>query len=186
MAPRCSPFYLLSPPALLTVQTLTTSLDTGLLYHDLDTTGSGGMPQLFANLTKNNSVSSVHGGTLWVDNVNKRFYLFGGEHYQQPPSPYYTLWSFDVLNNQWVSSDAPSYIKSVSYGAGVSVSERGEGYYYGGWLSNNSVPDWSGPPVPTTGLIKYSMDTNTWSNGTGPDSVKRAEGAMVFIPIVST
>jgi hypothetical protein len=27
------------------------------------------------------------------------------------------------------------------------------------------------------------MDTNSWSNLTGPDDVRRAEGAMVFIPI---
>ncbi|KAK0646443.1 hypothetical protein B0T16DRAFT_375056 [Cercophora newfieldiana] len=157
--------------------------NTGLLYHDLNVTGVGGMPQLFANLTKNSSVPSVHGGSLWADNINKRLYLFGGQYYQQPPSPYFTLWSYDILNNEWVALDAPSYIDSVSYGAGVSVPERGEAYYYGGWISNNSVLDWTGPPAATSSLLKYNMDTNSWTNGTGPDTIRRAEGAMVFIPI---
>lgn len=141
------------------------------------------MPQLFANLSKNNSIPSVHGGSLWADDVNKRLYLFGGQYYQQPPAPEFTLWSYDIVNNVWVPFDAPSYIDSVSYGAGVSVSQRGEAYYYGGWISNNSVLDWTGPPAATSSLLKYNMDTNTWTNGTGPDSIRRAEGAMVFIPI---
>jgi len=158
--------------------------DTGLLYHDLDSIAAGGMPQLFANLTKNSSVPSVNGGTLWVDDVNKRFYLFGGEHHQQPPSPYFTLWSFDTLNNEWVSFGTPvPGVNSVSFGAGVSISERGEGYYYGGWMSNNSIPNWSGPRAATSNLIKYSMDSNSWDNKTGPDAIRRAEGAMVFLPI---
>ncbi len=41
---------------------------------------------------------------------------------------------------------------------------------------------WNGPSLATSGLIKYTMDTNTWTNGTGPDPIRRAEGAMVYIP----
>jgi hypothetical protein len=70
----------------------------------------------------------------------------------------------------------------VSYGAGASISERGEGYYYGGWLSNETVPGWHGDRVATSGLIKYTMDTNTWTNSSGPDNILRAEGVMVYIP----
>jgi hypothetical protein len=115
--------------------------------------------------------------------VNKRLFLFGGENYQSPPSPYFTLWSYDVLYDRWDSLDAPRFVNSVSYGAGISISERGEAYYYGGWMSNNSVPGWTGPPAAVAGLIKYNMDTKSWSNGTGPDLIRRAEGAMSFIPI---
>ncbi|RYC79364.1 hypothetical protein BFJ63_vAg17753 [Fusarium oxysporum f. sp. narcissi] len=32
-------------------------------------------------------------------------------------------------------------------------------------------------------LIKYEMDSNTWSNTTGPDEKGRAEGAMIFTPV---
>ncbi|KAK5664257.1 hypothetical protein OQA88_475 [Cercophora sp. LCS_1] len=159
--------------------------DTGLLYHDLDTIAPAGMPQLYANLTKNSSVPSVHGGTLWADDVNKRLYLFGGEYYLQPPPRSFNLWSYDVMNNEWVSFGPPGQaaIDSVSYGAGASVSELGQGFFFGGWISNNTDPDWSGVPVATTGMVKYDMDSNSWSNITGPDSIRRAEGVMVFLPI---
>lgn len=160
-------------------------LDTGLQYHDLDTPGAGRMPQLYANLTKNTTIPDVNGGTLWADDVNKRFYLFAGEYYQQPPSSQFTLWSYDTVYNRWESFGSPAEdnIAAVSYGAGVSISETGEGYYYGGWKSNNTMPGWEGPPKAMAGLVKYSMDANTWSTDPGPDSVGRAEGAMVFIPI---
>lgn len=143
------------------------------------------MPQLYANLTKNSSIPSVSGGTLWADNINKRFYLFGGEYYQQPPPPQFVLWSYDVINSGWVSFGPPTQvsINSVSYGAGVAIAERGEGYYFGGFISNNSVSSWTGPPVAVPGLVKYSMESNLWTNNTRPDSIGRAEGAMVFIPI---
>jgi hypothetical protein len=162
-----------------------TPRDFGLHYHDLDTPGEALMPQLYANLSKNATIPSVSGGTLWADNLNKRFYLFGGEYYQQPPAQQYTLWSYDTIYNYWESFGSPEQdgIGAVSYGAGVSVSETGEGYYYGGWKSNNTVPGWTGPPLAQSSLVKYSMDSNSWSTDTGPDSVGRAEGAMVFLPV---
>ncbi|KAI0128660.1 hypothetical protein BJ170DRAFT_340465 [Xylariales sp. AK1849] len=156
--------------------------NTFLSYQDLDKTGSGGMPQLYANLSKNATVPSVNGGILWVDDVNKKFYLFGGEYYQTPPTDL-ALYAYDALDNYWETfDDTPQSINSVSYGAGASVSEQGEAYYYGGWLSNNSVPGWTGPRMATTGLIKYTMDTNQWTNITGPDDIGRAEGTMLYIP----
>ena len=141
------------------------------------------MPVLYANLSKNASIPDVSGGILWADDVNKRFYLFGGEYYQSAPTAF-NLYSYDAINNWWDSFGPPQQtsISSVSYGAGVAVSDRGVGYYYGGWLSNNSVPGWSGDPIATSGLIRYNMDSNTWTNNTGPDSVRRAEGSMNYIP----
>lgn len=156
-----------------------------LSYQDLNKDGPNGMPQLYANLSKNATVPTVNGGILWDDAVNKKFYLFGGEYYQVPPNEL-VLYSYDILNNYWeiLSVGSPSQnIQAVSYGAGVSIPERGEAYYYGGWLSNNSVPGWTGPRAATGGLIKWTMDSNQWSNNTGPDSVKRAEGVMVYLPI---
>jgi hypothetical protein len=143
------------------------------------------MPQLYANLTKNSTIPSVNGGTLWADDINKRFYLFGGEYHQQPPSHEFTLWSFDTIYQKWESFGSPAEdeIGAVSYGAGVSVAETGVGYYYGGWMSNSTVPGWKDPPKAMSRLVKYDMNSNTWSTDPGPDSVGRAEGVMVFLPI---
>ncbi|KAH8195754.1 hypothetical protein TruAng_010082 [Truncatella angustata] len=157
--------------------------NTFLSYHDLDHIGSGGMPQLYSNLSKNATIPTVNGGILWADNVNKNFYLFGGEYFQTPSNDL-SLYSFDTLNNYWTTLDdiPQSIVSGVSYGAGVSISELGDAFYYGGWLSNASDPGWAGSRMATTGLIHYDMDGNQWENITGPDNVGRAEGAMVYLP----
>ncbi|KAK4224471.1 hypothetical protein QBC38DRAFT_16208 [Podospora fimiseda] len=144
-----------------------------------------GMPTQYANLSKNATVPSVNGGILWEDSVNKRLYLYGGESYQFSPTSF-LLWAYDILKNQWDSFGPPtgrSAIVPTSYGAGVSVPDRGEAYYYGGLLNNQSVAGWSGPPQASNRMIKYDMDSNSWSDLTGPDDVKRAEGEMVYIPV---
>ncbi|KAK0704486.1 hypothetical protein B0H67DRAFT_350674 [Lasiosphaeris hirsuta] len=154
------------------------------LYSDLGTEVEG-MPPLHANLSKNATIPAVNGGMLWEDSVNKRLYLYGGETYQTPPTSF-VLYSYDILYNNWVSFGPPSGSATViptSYGAGVSISWRGEAYYYGGWMSNTSVPGWVGPPQASSRMIKYTMDGNTFSNLTGPDNVARADGEMVYIPI---
>ncbi|CAK7234886.1 hypothetical protein SEUCBS140593_009098 [Sporothrix eucalyptigena] len=161
--------------------------NTWLLYQDLDHDAPDvGMPQIYANLSKNSTIPDVNGGYLWGDEVNKYFYLFGGEYFQQTPVQGFLLYAYDIINNFWLQLDVPqtANIAPVSYGAGTAVSSRGEGYYYGGWLSNNSVFGWGAdnPPVATDGLVKYNFDKNSWTNITGPDTVRRAEGIMVFIP----
>jgi hypothetical protein len=140
------------------------------------------MPQLYANLSKNASIPDVSGGVLWADEVNKRFYLYGGDYNDiQPNTP--TLLSYDVINNNWDNFGPPDMaISSVSWGGGVGISELGQGYMLGGWLSNASVPGWSGGPIATSTLIKYEMDTGVWTNNTGPDNTPRAEGVMVYVP----
>ncbi|GAB1320960.1 Kelch repeat-containing protein [Madurella fahalii] len=155
-----------------------------LVFSDLDDSAVG-MPTLHANLSKNATIPSVHGGVLWDDSVNKRLYLYGGETYQTTPTNF-LLYSYDILNDQWDSLGPPTgpvSITPTSYGAGVSIPARGEAYYYGGWFNNASVPGWTGPPQASNRMIRYTMDSNTWSNLTGPDTIKRAEGVMVFIPI---
>ncbi|KAI5456047.1 hypothetical protein BGZ63DRAFT_518557 [Mariannaea sp. PMI_226] len=153
-----------------------------LIYHDLSTVASSGMPQPYANLSKNSSIPSLNGGVLWPDTVNKRIYLFGGEFYQETPSDF-KLYSYDILNDQWDSYPTKSkVITRLSYGAGLSISSRGEGYYYGGWVNNNTEPGWTGNAVTTSNMLVYDMDSNTWSNNTGPDNVGRAEGVMLYLP----
>ncbi|KAF4339537.1 hypothetical protein FBEOM_6531 [Fusarium beomiforme] len=153
-----------------------------LVWHDLYHNSKDDMPQIHTNLSKNASIPSVHGGALWADTVNYRLFLFGGEFFGESPTTSH-LMSYDIWYDQWHDFGAPSAdIKRVSYGAATTVKERGEGYYYGGYLSRASVPDWTGDRRATSDLVRYNMDSNTWAKLSGPDDINRAEGAMVFIP----
>ncbi len=157
--------------------------DPFFLYGDLDN-ATQGMPQLYADLSKNATVPNVNGAVLWEDSVNKRLYMYGGEYYQTEPASF-NLYSYDILLDHWISygPGTGSPIVPTSYGAGVSISSRGEGYHYGGWFSEASVPGWKGPPKASNRLIKYTMESNRWDNLTGPpDNIPRAEGTMLFIP----
>ncbi|OAL30465.1 hypothetical protein AYO22_01663 [Fonsecaea multimorphosa] len=159
------------------------TMNEGLLYCDLNESYQD-MPPEYANLTKNSTVPDVAGGTLWQDEVNKVFWLYGGEFATAPSA--FQLWGYDVILNQWnlslpnLGSTAP--IQRVSYGAGVASSDIGMGFYYGGYLNNLTNPLWTGPPMATSNLIIYDMDQNTLTNVTGYDNVGRAEGIMVYIP----
>ena len=144
------------------------------------------MPKQYANLTKNSSVPDVAGGILWQDEVNKVFWLYGGEFADAPST--FELWGYDVILNQWnvstpsITSTDP--IQRVSYGAGVAISELGMGFYYGGYLNNLTNPLWNGPQIATNNLIIFNMDAPSLTNGSGYDdsSSGRAEGTMVYIP----
>ncbi|TLS30778.1 hypothetical protein PpBr36_03557 [Pyricularia pennisetigena] len=160
------------------------TLDTWLLYQDLDSSSPSGMPQLYGNLSKNESIPQVTGGVLWADDVNKRLYLYGGAiNDASERLNAFELWSYDVIYDKW-DSFGPSRIgiQRLAYGAGVGVSRTGKGYYYGGWMSNATTPGWNGLPAATSYLVTYDYDSNSWSNDTGPDDIPRAEGSMVFIP----
>jgi hypothetical protein len=142
------------------------------------------MPNEYVNLTKPATAPSVSGGILWPDAVNKKFYLYGGEYNGIAP-PAYQTWDYDVLASNWsmmTPAVSQSSIRRASYGAGVAVDDRAMGYYYGGWLSNASEATWSGPPLALSTFLEYDMISNSWTNSTGPDSIGRAEGIMVYIP----
>ncbi|KAE8155254.1 hypothetical protein BDV25DRAFT_146397 [Aspergillus avenaceus] len=156
---------------------------TGLLYADFDVNNQG-MPAAYDNLTKPADAPDVNGGILWPDTVNKMIYLYGGEFAEGTPQNF-SVWSYDALYDKWkaVTADASqSNIRRASYGSGVTIQDRAVGFYYGGWLSNASVPSWESQPMALSSLLEYDMLQNTWTNSTGPDSVGRAEGAMVYIP----
>ncbi|EON62704.1 hypothetical protein W97_01928 [Coniosporium apollinis CBS 100218] len=139
------------------------------------------MPQLHANLSKSSSVPSVSGGILWADELNKVFYLYGGEYQTNPEG--FNLWAYDTINNTWYTAGPTNSIQRVAWGAGVAVQEIGAGFYLGGWLNENTVPGWRGIPVATNALIRYDFDTQQWTNSTGPDENGRAEGIMVYMPV---
>ncbi|KAF2188975.1 hypothetical protein K469DRAFT_684242 [Zopfia rhizophila CBS 207.26] len=150
------------------------------MYSDFNVIENG-MPQQYSNLSKSSEVPVVQGGMLWADPVNKWLHLYGGEYIEGSPDSL-ALWSFDVLNNKWNSKSVNNLqISRVSYGAGATDEANGKGYYYGGWLSNASVPAF-GTRMPTTNLIIYDMVKDVWTNNTGPDSIPRAEGVLNYIP----
>ncbi|KAE8378052.1 hypothetical protein BDV26DRAFT_262411 [Aspergillus bertholletiae] len=158
--------------------------NTALLFADFDVNNQG-MPALYDNLTKPADAPDVNGGILWPDTVNKMIYLYGGQFSKGSPENF-SLWSYDALYNKWntVTPDSTqANIQRASYGAGVALQDRAAGFYYGGWLSNLSVPDWgSQNPQALSSFLQYDMLQNTWTNSSGPDTIGRAEGAMVYIP----
>jgi hypothetical protein len=161
-------------------------VDPYLSYHDLTTSPPQiEMPELWANLSKNATIPNVSGGQIWADSVNKRFFLYGGETIgDTPPTSPQNVYSYDVINNQWDNMGTPTGgINGVAWGAGVGVSSIGQGFVYGGWLSNTSVPGWKGPPMATNTLVKYDMELNKFQNITGPaDNKGRAEGVLTYVP----
>jgi hypothetical protein len=125
----------------------------------------------------------VSGGVLWADEVNKCFYLYGGEFQEAPQE--FSFWTYDTILNQWNETDFESNdnsLQRVSFGAGTQIEELGRGYYFGGYHNNHTSPNWSGNQVATNSLIMYDFSNGILNNNTGPDSVGRAEGSLVYIP----
>ena len=87
--------------------------------------------------------------------------------------------------NTSVAQNPATNIQRVSYGAGVASSEVGKGYYYGGYLNNLTNPEWMGPPMATSGLLIFDMDTGLITNSSGYNNTGIAEGTMVYIPASS-
>jgi hypothetical protein len=141
------------------------------------------MPKQYANLTKNSSVPNVIGGVLWADEVNKCFYLYGGEFQAAPPE--FSFWAYDTILDQWNETTYEGNddsIQRVSFGAGTQIQELGRGYYFGGYQNNHTSPNWAGSTVSTSNLIIYDFNEGSLRNNTGPDSVGRAEGTLHYLP----
>ncbi|USP76749.1 hypothetical protein yc1106_04023 [Curvularia clavata] len=161
-------------------------LDPWLVFSDLNsTTPDAGMPMQYANLSKPGNIPSLSGGYIWADNTNKCFYQFGGEYPEGLSPTDFSMWTYDVLLNQWNSTDTTGdkTIQRVSFGAGTQVEELGLGFYLGGWLSNRSSVGWKGPTMATNGLIQFDMSTGDLKNMTGPDDLGRAEGQLLYLPV---
>jgi hypothetical protein len=164
-----------------------------LSFHDLSNLTIGtpeAWPQLNISLSKDpNVIPTVQGGALWGDSLNKKFYLFGGALLQGLPSNFH-LFNYEIPDDKWNDLGPPSAtvpLNITSYGAGVGVSETGEGFYYGGWISNTSMQGWTQPPAMTSNLYRYEYDTNKFTPANPPtDQLPRAEGAMVWIPAGDT
>ncbi|ORY18722.1 hypothetical protein BCR34DRAFT_660075 [Clohesyomyces aquaticus] len=148
---------------------------------DLDRNTTEGFPQQFNLGEKNSSIPSVQGGVLWPDTVNKVVYMYGGENYGGPPVEF-ALWYYDVAYSTWNKSNASvADVKRASWGAGAVAQDKALGFYYGGWLTNASVPGYNAQ-TPLSNMLIYEMKSNTFRNATGPDAIPRAEGVMVYLP----
>lgn len=128
---------------------------------------------------------SVSGGVLWPDSTNKLFYLFGGEYDNtNAVQSFTTLWLYDIMYNTWNRSSASdgslTGINWPALGAGT-FTDVGVAYYYGGYLTNLSMPKWPGDRLMLNSLISFNMNTRSWQNNTY-DQTPRAEGSMHFIP----
>ncbi|KAK8927540.1 Kelch repeat-containing protein [Metarhizium anisopliae] len=128
---------------------------------------------------------TIYGGALWGDDVNKRFYLYGGDWDSGYARETYRLLSYDILYDKWDDFGTPSINpppEIASFGAGVGVSETGNGYYYGGWISNASMSGWTKSRTMSSSFYSYAYEAGTFTQAAGPDNNTRAEGAMVWIP----
>ncbi|KAK4119436.1 hypothetical protein N657DRAFT_581594 [Parathielavia appendiculata] len=147
-------------------------------------------PNLDISLNKDpKTIPTVHGGVLWGDSVNKRFFVVGGEYTTGFPSSDFHLLSYDILYDKWDDFGQPALATPLtvsSYGAGVGVSEIGQGYYYGGWISNASMRGWEKGRTMSSAFYKYEYDTNATTRANAPDNLPRAEGAMLWIPAGDT
>lgn len=143
-----------------------------------------GFPVQYNNLSKPSNVPSVEGGILWPDSVNKLFYLYGGQYSNASPVSF-DLWAFDTITGTWnrtLADSSQSNINRAAFGAGVTIEDRAWSYYFGGWLSNDSVPGWAGSPLALNSMLKYDMVANTWANDTYKAMRPSAEGVMLYIP----
>lgn len=162
------------------------SSDEWLLFSDLESRSDVGFPMQHANLSKPANIPSLSGAYLWADEVNKCFYQFGGEFAEGDTPKDFSIWTYDVLLNQWNSTN---YVTSEkiwqrsSYGAGAQAESRGLGFYYGGWVSNRTTPGWKGPPMALSSIVQFNFTTGNLKNSTHPDGIGRAEGQMVFLPV---
>lgn len=117
--------------------------------------------------------------------MNQIFYLYGGQYSGSPPVSF-DLWAFDTIAQTWnrtLADGSQSDINRASFGAGVTVEDRAWSYYFGGWLSNDSVPGWTTAPLALNSMLKYDMIANTWTNNSYKAMRPSAEGVMLYVPV---
>jgi hypothetical protein len=160
--------------------------NTKLIWGNLSQLDSG-LPPLHNDLPKGSDVPTVSGGVLWPDQVNKLFYLFGGEYNNGSMQSFTGLWFFDTIYNKWDRAvspdDSQAQVSWPAFGAST-VTGDGIAYYYGGYLTENSVSGWTGKPLMLNSLISYDLNTRRWANRT--DGIPRAEGTLQYIPAGNT
>lgn len=121
--------------------------------------------------------------------MNKLFYLFGGEYINNKElndknaGGGRRLWYYDTIYNSWNKSDYDGTQRDIqwpAFGAGA-VSDAGQAYYYGGYLTNASDTETQGPPIMQSSLVSYDMDSRKWINDTSGE-IPRAGGSLHYLP----
>ncbi|KAF3904271.1 hypothetical protein AA313_de0206200 [Arthrobotrys entomopaga] len=139
-------------------------------------------------LPKPNGPPPVALGYLWNDLTD--LYLYGGQFSDTPPvSPTaFQLWKYSLKDSTWSVPDTTNgdSIQRAAEGAGVSIPNRGKGYYFGGHLDGYTTQGWSQsiPRLYLTSMVEYDMNSATWTNHTetGASFPERADGVLTFIP----
>jgi len=65
------------------------------------------------------------------------------------------------------------------YNAGIGISETGQGYYYGGWISNASMHGWTGNRTISKSFYRFEYNSNRTIVVNSPDALPKAEGAII-------
>lgn len=145
-------------------------------------------------------------------NGDGELYLYGGLFPDKPfvrPSEN-SVWKYSIKDNSWseikqagfkISDDTEQkYIDRAAEGAGISIPERGLGFYFGGHLDGYTTRGWeqSIPRVYLKSLLELRFPGGTngdvgegqvgfrnVSEGSGLDKVgvpERADGVLLFVP----
>ncbi|KAK5075551.1 hypothetical protein LTR64_001758 [Lithohypha guttulata] len=144
-------------------------------------------------------------GYLWQSTDD--LFLYGGQFSDNPaasPVPF-SLWSYNVKSSSWTEHDNPrlgdgSAVQRAAEGAGVSVPNKGLGYYFGGHLDGYTTQGWSQwiPRVYLPSMLEFTMPgfSNSMANVSpaGSDGAyrnitvgsagfpERADGSLVYVP----
>jgi hypothetical protein len=153
-----------------------------LAYSDLlNVTAETGFPAVVFPQSQNLSVPAVAGGVLWPDQINNRFYSFGGDFMSETPSSFAT-WTYSEQNSTWdIVPTLGDKMHYLSHGMSAVAQDAGISYYLGGYQDNTTDQSLSSKTY-SSGLISFDMVQREYSTMTGPDGNGRGEGIMVFIP----
>ncbi|KAF2820057.1 hypothetical protein CC86DRAFT_245247, partial [Ophiobolus disseminans] len=132
------------------------------------------------------TVPSIAGGALWSDEINGRFYAFGGYLSAGDPSPFQT-WTYDTLQSKW-SAVTTTGDKMVYVARGMSAiaPDAGTAFYLGGYHDNRTDQSWTAPRSYSSSLVEFDMVNRKYTNHSGPNDSGRGEGLAVFVPASNT
>ncbi|KAH7400836.1 hypothetical protein DE146DRAFT_781627 [Phaeosphaeria sp. MPI-PUGE-AT-0046c] len=159
--------------------------NTDLLYSDLLVINEY-LPSIHYAPSKQHQVPAVSGGTLWADEINSRFYAFGGYHSDGAP-PAFKTWTYDTSQNKWETVDTLGDTASyVAHGMSAIAPDSGRAFYLGGYHDSTTDVGWTASKRYTTNLVEFDMVSRQYTNRSGPDNYGRGEGLMVFVPASNT
>lgn len=188
-----------------------------LLELDLSKDWSTSSPAL-KGMTVPDGPPEVSLGYLWND--DKNLYLYGGQFSDTPyvePAPE-SIWKYSISDKEWTewqdpktskgnySTDGDLPVHRAAEGAGVSVTELGRSWYFGGHLDWATIPGWSRQidRVYLKSLLEFTHPNfvndgveNLADQGAGDrgafrnitkggvqtqDFPERADGSLVYVP----